>query len=556
MSLCYMPVEGKWEKEGEEWKNVWGTEVETETISSLSRRKIEEFCRKKFQVPKKVYSMDIPKYHTHTKLKEEISALSAEFSDIAVQYTIGQSVGGRDLICLKISEDAIKERPLLKPQVKYIANIHGDEVVGRELLLALARALCEQYGHDSAITNILETVEIHLLFSMNPDGFVLKTRNNANDKDLNRSFPDWADLGTEQSQTLESREPEVAAVMKWISSNSFLLSMSFHDGWTMIIFPWDDSPGCTPKDNAVCSEDNVFYALAQTYAFNHKFMHTGRCPCHSEVLPIGNYRDEELEVVEGGMQDYNYMFSDCMELTVEVSCEKRPAAKTLSTHWENNYASMLSVIQSADGGVKGLVVDEEGSALPGARVRIAGIDKEIVTTDRGEYWRLLVPGTYIVTAVSQSEYGLLESEPTKVVITNNLGDGAQVVNLVAKIKLAGTFLVSSYQAGNKDAVHNGGQNTLREIFTGCDVRHTSVLKNEEHAQASVNICHIVFTVEVLLNSDAVVAYFKERWGEERIMRPACRMDMKKLGRRLHIFLQENFCVDTIFFSDWTVRLAE
>ena len=61
-------------------------------------------------------------------------------------YTIGQSVCERDLICLKISENATKERPLLKPQVKYIANIHGDEVVGRELLLVLARALCEQYG--------------------------------------------------------------------------------------------------------------------------------------------------------------------------------------------------------------------------------------------------------------------------------------------------------------------------------------------------------------------------------------------------------------------------
>eukprot|EP00091_Calanus_sinicus_P000405 TRINITY_DN10336_c0_g1_i1.p1 TRINITY_DN10336_c0_g1~~TRINITY_DN10336_c0_g1_i1.p1 ORF type:complete len:131 (-),score=30.52 TRINITY_DN10336_c0_g1_i1:388-780(-) len=111
---------------------------------------------------------------------------------------------------------------------------------------------------------------------------------------------------------------------------------------------------------------------------------------------------------------------------------------------------MLTVIQSADGGLRGVVVDEEGSALPGARVRIARVDKEIVTTDRGEYWRLLLPGTYTVTAVSQSEYGLLQSEPTKVVISNNLGDGAQVVHLVAKMKLAGRFLVSSYQAGNED----------------------------------------------------------------------------------------------------------
>ena len=28
---------------------------------------------------------------------------------------------------------------MLKPMVKYVANIHGDEVVGRELLIGLAR---------------------------------------------------------------------------------------------------------------------------------------------------------------------------------------------------------------------------------------------------------------------------------------------------------------------------------------------------------------------------------------------------------------------------------
>ena len=42
---------GKWEKEGEEWKNVCGTEIETGMISLLNRVKIEELCRKKFQVP-------------------------------------------------------------------------------------------------------------------------------------------------------------------------------------------------------------------------------------------------------------------------------------------------------------------------------------------------------------------------------------------------------------------------------------------------------------------------------------------------------------------------
>ena len=43
-----------------------------------------------------------------------------------------------------------------------------------------------------------------------------------------------------------------------------------------------------------------------------------KCPCHPEPLPIGNYRDEEVEVVEGGMGDYNYMHHGCLEFTIEV----------------------------------------------------------------------------------------------------------------------------------------------------------------------------------------------------------------------------------------------
>ena len=63
-----------------------------------------------------------------------------------------------------------------------VPGIHGDEVVGRELLLYLARALCEQFSSDSMITELLSTTEIHLLPSLNTDGYILKTRNNANDK--------------------------------------------------------------------------------------------------------------------------------------------------------------------------------------------------------------------------------------------------------------------------------------------------------------------------------------------------------------------------------------
>ena len=60
--------------------------------------------------------------------------------------------------------------------MKYVGGIHGDEVVGRELLLYLARALCQQYGLDPAVTALLHNTEVHILPSLNVDGFILKTR--------------------------------------------------------------------------------------------------------------------------------------------------------------------------------------------------------------------------------------------------------------------------------------------------------------------------------------------------------------------------------------------
>lgn len=39
-------------------------------------------------------------------------------------------------------------------------------------------------------TLIVENVHLHILPTMNPDGFSLRRRGNANNVDLNRDFPD------------------------------------------------------------------------------------------------------------------------------------------------------------------------------------------------------------------------------------------------------------------------------------------------------------------------------------------------------------------------------
>lgn len=70
------------------------------------------------------------------------------------------------MLCRNIHKDLP-----LKPNVKYVANMHGNEAVGRELMLHLIAHILNYSNKSTNVMNLLRYTNIHILPSMNPDGF-------------------------------------------------------------------------------------------------------------------------------------------------------------------------------------------------------------------------------------------------------------------------------------------------------------------------------------------------------------------------------------------------
>ena len=66
------------------------------------------------------------------------------------------------------------EHMIGKPNVKYVANMHGNEAVGRELMLHLILYLVQNYDSDYYVRWLLDNTRIHIMPSMNPDGFEVR----------------------------------------------------------------------------------------------------------------------------------------------------------------------------------------------------------------------------------------------------------------------------------------------------------------------------------------------------------------------------------------------
>ena len=92
--------------------------------------------------------------------------------------------------------------------------------------------------------------------------------------------------------------------------------------------------------------------------------------CRLHVFRNGTTNGAEWYPVAGGMQDYNYLYSNCMDITVELGCCKFVAEEELDGKWEENRKSLIKYMMQVHQGVKGHVKDKDGNFISGAEVLV------------------------------------------------------------------------------------------------------------------------------------------------------------------------------------------
>ncbi|XP_027848660.1 carboxypeptidase E-like [Aphis gossypii] len=395
------------------------------------------------------------KHHNNEEMYDAILQVRDKCPNITSLYRLSEdSVEGRPLLVLVFSVHPTEHKPM-DPEFKYIANMHGNEVLGRELLLKLADYFCEEYkaGNEDIVKLITKT-RIHLMPSMNPDGWqrssedggsnYLIGRDNAEGVDLNRNFPDldriifdneayYKDINNHLMQMVDHLsqpvQPETKAVMQMIMSIPFVASANLHGGDLVANYPYDASRyGNVQGEYATSPDDDTFKWLALSYANYHADMaNPNRMPCRGGDTNFGKEggitNGAKWYSVRGGMQDFNYLSSNDFEITLELGCDKYTKESELEKEWNRNKNALINLIWQSHIGIKGIIRDAATlKPIVNAFIKVVNVTNgilspilhDVTSVQDGDYYRLLTNGDYHVTA---SMDGYLSS--TKLVTVEN-----------------------------------------------------------------------------------------------------------------------------------------
>ncbi|HIG99410.1 MAG TPA: hypothetical protein HA258_02405 [Thermoplasmata archaeon] len=309
-----------------------------------------------------IYSAEFKRdFHSYSQMTAELQNIAATYPDIARLYELGQTVQGRVLWGLKITDNPDDEEN--EPEVRICGNHHGDEYMSAELPLNLALLLVENYSSDPTITEMVDNREIWIIPMVNPDGHEADTRYNAHGVDLNRNYGYMPESATPYS------EPETQAMRNNAVQNNFVLSLSFHCSGNIVNYVWNYKTQPVADNPAVVS-------LSEQYG------------SHNSYWVVEGY---DWYQTLGDCNDFSYGCRGDIDWTIEVQSSGEEQA------WNLNRDAMLEIIDAADIGLTGVVTNANtGQPIPATIWVEEAFWPCFADLEIGDYHKILLPGSYTV----------------------------------------------------------------------------------------------------------------------------------------------------------------
>ncbi len=332
-----------------------------------------------------------PAYHSPEALEHFLNGINQRYPDITYIEPVGTSLEGRTIWALVISDSPLEFEA--EPKIRITGSVHGDENVTTEVLVHIIEHITSGYaGRDPFIQYLVNNRYIVFIPMMNPDGVSNESRLNANNVDLNRNFSiEW--LHYSDHGDFPFSEPESASLRDYSNYMGFHLSLTYHSGAVVVNMPFDYDSEHSSGD--VPDESDLVNHLALVYSTSGRFLET-------EGLLSTIYTDEgtinggDWYIAYGTLQDWSYLDTGCIDLTVEISEDKKPESpQRIQEIFELNKESILSYIEAGGIGVYGRVVDSSDNPVS-AEITITGGDVITHSDDFGFYHRILLPGSYTV----------------------------------------------------------------------------------------------------------------------------------------------------------------
>ncbi|XP_006166071.2 adipocyte enhancer-binding protein 1 isoform X3 [Tupaia chinensis] len=393
------------------------------------------------------------RHHSYKDMRQLMKVVNEECPTITRTYSLGKSSRGLKIYAMEISDNP-GEHELGEPEFRYTAGIHGNEVLGRELLLLLMQYLCREYRDGNPrVRSLVQDTRIHLVPSLNPDGYEVAAQMGSEfgnwalglwteeGFDIFEDFPDLNSVlwGAEERKWVPHQVPnnnlpiperylspeatvstEVRAIIAWMEKNPFVLGANLNGGERLVSYPYDMAR--TPSQEqllaaamaAARGEDEdeaseaqetpdhaIFRWLAISFASAHLTMtepYRGGCQAQDYTSGMGIVNGAKWNPRSGTINDFSYLHTNCLELSIYLGCDKFPHESELPGEWENNKEALLTFMEQVHRGIKGVVTDEQGIPIANATISVSGINHGVKTASGGDYWRILNPGEYRVTA--------------------------------------------------------------------------------------------------------------------------------------------------------------